>query len=95
MSDTVILEVMSPERDSQSRSVTVYPIRLLDTITLWEREQLDVWVNVICQKIGQKVKIPVFIRLIGQKPDLSSKYIFDFQSDCLIRLHSGRESCYM
>ena len=75
MSDTVILEVMSPERDSQSRSVTVYPIRLLDTITLWEREQLDVWVDVICQKIGQKVKIPVFIRLIGQKPDLSSKCI--------------------
>ena len=50
-----------------------------------------VWMDVICQKICQKVKIPVFIRLIGQKPDLSSKYIFKCQSDCLIRLHSGRE----
>lgn len=73
VSDPVLLEVMTPERDPQSRSMMVYPIRLLDTITLWEREQLDVWVDVICQKIGQKVKIPVFIRLIGQKPDLSSK----------------------
>lgn len=72
-SDSIILEVLPPERDSLSKSMIIYPVRLLDTITLWEREQLDVWVDVICQKIGQKVKIPVFIRLIGQKPDLLSK----------------------
>ena len=74
MSDPSILETMAPERDPQSRSIIIYPVRLLDTITLWEREQLDVSVDVICQKIGQKIKIPVFIRLIGQKPDLSGNF---------------------
>ena len=74
VSDPSILETLVPERDPQSRSIIIYPIRLLDTITLWEREQLDVWVEVICQKIGQKIKVPVFVRLIGQKPDLSGNY---------------------
>ena len=75
VSDSSILESLSVERDPQSKSVLIYPIRLLDTVSLWEREQLDVSVDLICQKTGQKVKIPVFIRLIGQKPDLSSELI--------------------
>ena len=61
------------ETDPQAANIFIYPIRLLDTVTLWEREQLDVWVNLIGQKTGQKVKIPVFIRLIGQKPEVSGK----------------------
>ncbi|XP_052218938.1 nuclear pore membrane glycoprotein 210-like isoform X2 [Dreissena polymorpha] len=69
VSDPSILEALPPESDSQSNGIILYPIKLLDTVALWEREQLDVWVDLIGQKTGQKVKIPIFIRLIGQKPD--------------------------
>ncbi|KAL4239760.1 hypothetical protein ACF0H5_000563 [Mactra antiquata] len=71
VSDPSILEALPPESDPQSQSILIYPIRLIDTLALWEREQLDVWVDLIGQKTGQKVKIPVFIRLIGQKPEIS------------------------
>jgi len=73
VSDPSILEALPPESDSQSNNIVVYPIKLLNTVALWEREQLDVWVNLIGQKTGQKVKIPVFIRLIGQKPQATSE----------------------
>ncbi|XP_052800976.1 nuclear pore membrane glycoprotein 210-like [Mya arenaria] len=72
VSDPSILEALPPESDAQSNDIIIYPIKLLNSVALWEREQLDVWVNLIGRKTGQKVKIPVFIRLIGQKPDISS-----------------------
>ncbi|KAK3608986.1 hypothetical protein CHS0354_020538 [Potamilus streckersoni] len=69
VSDSIILEAQAPEKDAQVKSVVLYPIRLIDSLTLWDRDQLDVSVEVICQKIGQKVKIPVYIKLIGQRPE--------------------------
>ncbi|KAL3841492.1 hypothetical protein ACJMK2_019630 [Sinanodonta woodiana] len=69
VSDSIILEAQAPEKDALAKSVVLYPIRLIDSLTLWDRDQLDVSVEVICQKIGQKVKIPVYIKLIGQRPE--------------------------
>ncbi|KAL5006223.1 hypothetical protein ScPMuIL_015029 [Solemya velum] len=69
ISDSSILEALTPEKDTQTGSVLLYPIRLMDTIALWERENLNAYVELVCQPTGQRVKVPVFIRLIGQKPD--------------------------
>jgi hypothetical protein len=76
VSDPSILEALPAESDPQSKSIAIYPVRLIDTVALWEREQLDVWVDLIGEKTGQKVRIPVFIRLIGQKPDIAGNYSF-------------------
>lgn len=76
VSDPSILEALPVESDPQSSSIFIYPIKLLDTVTLWERDQIDVWVNLVGQKTGQKVKVPVFIRLVGQKPEVSGNFCF-------------------
>ncbi|CAC5367420.1 NUP210 [Mytilus coruscus] len=73
VSDSLILESLKPEQDTQSKSV-LYPIRLLNSAALWDRETLDVSVNMICAKTGQEVKVPVSIRLIGQKPEYLDDY---------------------
>ncbi|XP_071151276.1 nuclear pore membrane glycoprotein 210-like [Mytilus edulis] len=73
VSDSSILEALEPEQDTQSKSV-LYPIKLLDSAALWDRETLDMSVNMICAKTGQEVKVPVSIRLIGQKPEYLDDY---------------------
>ncbi|KAK3103291.1 hypothetical protein FSP39_018237 [Pinctada imbricata] len=78
VSDENILESMTPEKDSQSGNILIYPIRLLETAILWEKEKLESSVDLICQKTGQQVTLPVSIRLIGTKPDYldyRNKYI--------------------
>ncbi|XP_021353376.1 nuclear pore membrane glycoprotein 210-like isoform X2 [Mizuhopecten yessoensis] len=74
VSDPSILESLSPEKDTQSGAVLLYPIRLIESAALWERDQIDVHIEMVCQKTGQKVKLPVFVSLIGQKPDYISTY---------------------
>ena len=73
MSDSSLLTALSPEQDSQSGTVILYPIRLLDSLSLWEREKLDLWVELIGTRTGQKVKIPVYVKLIGEKPGYERK----------------------
>lgn len=73
VSDSSVLEVMDPVRDLQTNTID-YPIRLLDTAALWNRESLDVSVNLICSVTDQEVKVPVNIRLIGQKPEYLGWY---------------------
>jgi hypothetical protein len=68
VSDSSILEVLNPQTGS-----IIFPIKLIDTSALWERETHDVHVTLICQKTGQEVKLPVSIRLIGQKPEYFGK----------------------
>ncbi|XP_060082895.1 nuclear pore membrane glycoprotein 210-like [Ylistrum balloti] len=74
VSDPSILESLSPEKDTQSGAVLLYPIRLIESAALWEKDQIDVHIEMICQKTGQRVKLPVFVSLIGQKPDYISTY---------------------
>ncbi|XP_053384665.1 nuclear pore membrane glycoprotein 210-like [Mercenaria mercenaria] len=50
VSDPSILEALPAESDPQSKSIVIFPVRLIDTVALWEREQLDVWVDPDCQK---------------------------------------------
>ena len=68
VSDSSILEVLNPQIGS-----IIFPIKLIDTGALWEGETHDVHVTLICQKTGQEVKLPVSIRLIGQKPEYFGK----------------------
>jgi sRNA-binding carbon storage regulator CsrA len=53
VSDSSILEVLNPQTGS-----IIFPIKLIDTGALWERETHDVHVTLICQKTGQEVKLP-------------------------------------
>ncbi|ESO84308.1 hypothetical protein LOTGIDRAFT_236288 [Lottia gigantea] len=71
VSDNSLIEALSPQRDSQSGAVVLFPIRLLDTYSIWERESLDLYVELSSLLTGQKVKIPVFVKLIGNKPSAS------------------------
>lgn len=68
-SDTMLLDILTPETDPQSGAV-LYPVRLRDSLTLWEREQLDLTVELVSAKTGQKHSVPVHIKLLGQKPDI-------------------------
>ena len=72
-SDPILLDVLTPERDMQSGVVVLYPVRLRDSLTLWEREQLDLYVELSNQRTGQKQRVPVYVKLIGQKPDIPRK----------------------
>ena len=65
--------MLTPETDPQSGAVVLYPVRLRDSLTLWEREQLDLYVELSNQRTGQKQRVPVYVKLVGQKPDLSRK----------------------
>ncbi|KAL8601945.1 hypothetical protein ACOMHN_008437 [Nucella lapillus] len=69
-SDPTLVEVLSPETDPQSGAVVLYPVRLRDSLTLWEREHLDLYVELANQRTGQKQRVPVIIKLVGQKPDI-------------------------
>ncbi|XP_041366942.1 nuclear pore membrane glycoprotein 210-like [Gigantopelta aegis] len=68
VSDSSLLMALSPEQDSQSGSVILYPIRLLESLSLWERENLDLWIELTGTLTGQKVEIPVYVKVIGEKP---------------------------
>ena len=67
------MDVLSPETDPQSGAVVLYPVRLRDSLTLWEREQLDLYVELSNQRTGQKQHVPIYVKLGGQKPDISRK----------------------
>ncbi|XP_062607902.1 nuclear pore membrane glycoprotein 210-like [Saccostrea cucullata] len=69
VSDESILEVMTPEKDSQSGIILIFPIRLIESAALWERENTESHVELSCRKTGQKVRLPVSVRLIGQRPE--------------------------
>ena len=69
VSDTNIIEVLSPQADSQSANILHYPIRLLDIGALWELDRSGVYVEASCRLTGQVQKIAVRIKLIGQKSD--------------------------
>jgi hypothetical protein len=48
----------------------LYPVRLHDSLALWEREQLDLYVTIASQRTGQQQRVNVHIKLVGQKPDV-------------------------
>nr|KAG5685485.1 hypothetical protein BaRGS_003378 [Batillaria attramentaria] len=68
-SDPTLLEVLSPETDPQSGAVVLYPVRLRDSLSLWEREQLDLSVELSNARTGQKQRVPILVKLVGQKPE--------------------------
>ncbi|CAG5123932.1 unnamed protein product, partial [Candidula unifasciata] len=68
VTDPNLIQVLSPERDSNSNNVILFPVRLLDSLTLWEREHIDLAVDAIHTRTGHTVRIPVIVKLIGQKP---------------------------
>ena len=84
VSDNNIIQALAPERDSQSGNILIYPIRLIETALLWEREKLEASVDLICQKTGQKVTLPVSIRLIGDRPEYLSKCYMSIADICFI-----------
>ncbi|XP_048780768.2 nuclear pore membrane glycoprotein 210-like isoform X2 [Ostrea edulis] len=69
VSDEIILEVMTPEKDSQSGTILIFPVRLVESASLWDRESVESHVELSCRKTGQKVRLPVSVRLIGQRPE--------------------------
>ena len=73
-SDPTLVDVLSPESDPQSGAVVLYPVRLRDSLTLWEREQLDLHVELSNQRTGQKLRVPIYVKLLGQKPDISRQF---------------------
>ncbi|XP_070200007.1 nuclear pore membrane glycoprotein 210-like [Littorina saxatilis] len=84
-SDPTLVEVLTPEIDPQSGAVVLYPVRLKDSLTLWERENLDLHLELSNQRTGQKHRIPVYIKLFGQKPDVPRHYRHDVGWSYLIR----------
>ncbi|XP_052692934.1 nuclear pore membrane glycoprotein 210-like [Crassostrea angulata] len=69
VSDESILEVLTPEKDSQSGIILIFPIRLIESAALWDRDNVESHVELSCRKTGQKVRLPVTIRLVGQRPE--------------------------
>ncbi|XP_022313260.2 nuclear pore membrane glycoprotein 210-like [Crassostrea virginica] len=69
VSDESILEVMTPEKDSQSGIILIFPIRLIESAALWDRDNVESHVELSCRKTGQKVRLPVTMRLVGQRPE--------------------------
>ncbi|RUS71401.1 hypothetical protein EGW08_020832, partial [Elysia chlorotica] len=69
VSDTTVLESSVAEKDAGSPNTVVFPVRLLDSLTLWEKELLDLTVEVSHTRSGHRVRIPVYVKLIGQKPE--------------------------
>ncbi len=83
MSDSALIEVLPPDQDSQSGHVVLFPVRLLDSLSVWERDELDLYVELSNRRTGQKARIPVFIKLIGDKPELPREF------DLLYQFHVG------
>lgn len=75
MSDESILEVLTPEKDSQSGIILIFPIRLIESAALWDRDNVESHVELSCRKTGQKVRLPVTIRLLGQRPEHLGEYL--------------------
>ncbi|XP_071099780.1 nuclear pore membrane glycoprotein 210-like isoform X2 [Haliotis cracherodii] len=71
VSDGTLLEALSPDQDSQPGGVVLFPVRLLDSLSVWERETLNLHVELVDKRTGQRAKIPVYIKLIGDRPDVS------------------------
>lgn len=60
---------MTPEKDSQSGIILIFPIRLIESAALWDRDNVESHVELSCRKTGQKVRLPVTMRLVGQRPE--------------------------
>lgn len=65
-SDSQLLNVLSPERDSQQEHTVHFPVRLIDSAALWRLDKHDVSIEVRCLATGQVHKIPVSIRIHGK-----------------------------
>jgi hypothetical protein len=92
VSDEVILEVMTPEKDSQSGTILIFPIRLVESAALWDRESIESHVELSCRKTGQKVRLPVSVRLIGQRPEHFGEqaiYLQEYLVFCMSCLRIG------
>ncbi|CAL1542005.1 unnamed protein product, partial [Lymnaea stagnalis] len=70
VSDHILLQALTPVKDSSSSNIIQFPVQLIDSLTLWDREQLDLSIDVSHKLTGHKVQIPVFVKLIGQKPSI-------------------------
>lgn len=93
MSDEIILEVMTPEKDSQSGTILIFPVRLVESASLWDRESVESHVELSCRKTGQKVRLPVSVRLIGQRPEHFGErvtYLPEYSVFCASRLRKGK-----
>ena len=73
VSDTTVLESIGSEKDASNANIAVFLVRLLDSLTLWEKELIDISVEVSHTRSGHRVRIPVYVKLIGQKPDAACK----------------------
>ncbi|XP_055899109.1 nuclear pore membrane glycoprotein 210-like [Biomphalaria glabrata] len=76
-SDLNVIQVLAPEVDLANSNVINYPVKLVDSALLWNKEKLDIYVEASHRRTGYKVKIPVLVKLIGQKPDSSKMHRLD------------------
>ncbi|GFN96241.1 nuclear pore membrane glycoprotein 210-like [Plakobranchus ocellatus] len=70
VSDSTIIESLGLEKDATNSNIAVFPVRLLDSLTLWEKELVDISVEVSHARSGHKLRVPIYVKLIGQKPDV-------------------------
>ncbi|GFS06170.1 nuclear pore membrane glycoprotein 210-like [Elysia marginata] len=69
VSDTTVLESLGLEKDASNTNMVVFPVRLLDSLTLWEKELADISLDIAHARSGHRVRVPIYVKLIGQKPD--------------------------
>ncbi|KAH9518820.1 hypothetical protein Btru_006348 [Bulinus truncatus] len=79
-SDHNLIQALAPEADLASSGTVHYPVRLIDSSVLWDRENIDLFVEVSHKRTGYKVRIPVLVKLIGRKPETLKLQSYQDQS---------------
>ena len=66
-SDPTLIEILPPESDISTSSAMVYPVRLREAGTIWEQLRNDLSLDFSCQLTGQRIHIPIYIKLVERK----------------------------
>ncbi|XP_059163994.1 nuclear pore membrane glycoprotein 210-like [Physella acuta] len=72
VNDATLLQAKSKE--PISNNVVQFPVMLIESVILWNKEEFDLWVEITNKHIGHTVRIPIYVKLIGQKPEMAGFY---------------------
>lgn len=75
-SDPTLIEILPPESDMSTSLAMVYPVRLREVGVVWEQLRSDLSLDFSCQLTGQRVHVPIYIKLVERKeilPDAKNK----------------------
>lgn len=92
-SDPTLIEILPPESDMSTSSAMVYPVRLREVGVVWEQLRSDLSLDFSCQLTGQRVRVPIYIKLVERKEILPGKFDLAIHGHLDISLSSEAAFC--